>query len=70
MTTLIIDDKRPIALIFKDASLYSVGQNGITKIEVYQEPGSMAMTNWAAIFRGDNLWIRVDLSGWGVAYYE
>jgi len=70
MITSMIDDKRRIALIFKDSAIYGVGENGITKIEVYQEPGQMAMINYAAVFRGESLWMRVDMSGWGVAYYE
>ena len=70
MITSMIDDKRRIALIFKDSAIYGVGENGITKIEVYQEHGQMAMTNYAAVFRGESLWMRVDLSGWGIAYYE
>ncbi len=65
-----IDDKRPIKQIFKEYGSYDVGTNGITKIEIYQEPGQMGYVNYAALFQGDSICMRIDLSGWGVVYEE
>lgn len=64
-----IEDKRPIKQIFREYASYTVGLNGITKIELYQEPGQMGYINYAALYMGDNIFARVDLSGWGVSYY-
>ena len=65
-----VDDKRLIKQIFKEYASYNVGRNGITKIEIYQEPGQMGYVNYAALFRGDSIYARIDLSGWGVVYEE
>lgn len=63
-----IDDKRLIRLIFSGECVYEVGQQGITEIEVYQEPGQFSMVNWFAVFKDEFLWIRIDSCGWGVSY--
>jgi hypothetical protein len=68
MTPLMIDDKREIKLIFKEYGSYTVGIDGIEKIVIYQEPGSMGYINYAAIYKNGEIIVRVDLSGWGIGY--
>ena len=63
-----IDDKRPIKMIFSGSAYYKIGDYGITKIELYQEQGQMAHINYAALFQGDSIYARIDLSGWGIVY--
>ncbi len=63
-------DKRPVEAIFNREATYRVGDLEITSIVVYQEYGHMAMINYAAIYKGDFLWMRIDLSGWGVSYEQ
>lgn len=68
MIPLMLDDKRPIKQIFREYACYCIGGNGITAILLYQEPGQMGMINYAAIYKDEILWLRIDLSGWGVEY--
>ena len=65
-----IEDDRKIKVIFKEYGSYTVGINDITDIVVYQEPGQMGYINYAAIYKNGKIVTRVDLSGWGVGYYE
>jgi len=62
-----IDDKRTITSIFRDEAVYAVRHNGVTSIVIYQENGQSPI-NYAAIYRGDILWTRIDLTGWGIRY--
>ncbi len=63
-----IEDNRKVANITSESSWFAVGDNGVTEIVIYQEPGQMAMQNYAAIYCGDFLYARVDLAGWKVFY--
>jgi hypothetical protein len=65
-----LEDKREIKSIFREYSQYKVGLNDITKIEIYPEPGQMGFINYAALYRHGILFARIDLSGWGVEYFE
>ena len=65
-----MEDKREIKTIFKEYTQFRVGLNDINRIIIYQEPGQMGYINYAAIYRKDILWARVDLAGWGVEYFE
>jgi hypothetical protein len=47
-----------------------VGQDGVTKIVLYNENGQMCYVPWAAIYKGDFLWQRVDLAGMRIIYSE
>ncbi len=62
------EDKRKIWSIFSGECIYRIGEQGITKIEVYQENGQLSPVNWLAVFREDFLWIRIDSCGWAVSY--
>jgi hypothetical protein len=63
-----IEDDREIKIIFKEYGSYTVGVDGIEKIVIYQEPGSMSYINYAAIYKNGEIAVRVDLSGWGIGY--
>ena len=65
-----IQDKREILSIWDAEGLFKVGLGGVTRIEIYQEKGEMAMVNYAAVFEGDILSNRVDMKGWGITYME
>jgi hypothetical protein len=47
---------------------WKVGNNGVTKIEIYAENGQMAYVNWCAIYQGDIIKWRFDMDGMGVTY--
>jgi len=48
----IFKDSRPITKIFwPDESQLTVGQNGVEKIEPYQEKGALDYTTWLAVYR-------------------
>ena len=70
MTNRLLDDERPIDAIISDYVTFRVGEGGITRIEVYPEPGEMGCVNYAAVYKGDFLWQRVDLKGWRVIYQD
>ena len=51
-------DTRPIkAIAWDDAeqSHFKVGQSGVTRIEAYDENGSMSFVPWLAVFKGDDI---------------
>jgi hypothetical protein len=64
-----LEDNRKIKSIFREYTQFKVGLGDITRIEIYKEPGQMGFINYAAIFRKDILFARIDLSGWGIEYY-
>ena len=66
----VIDDPRPIECITQDILSIRVGEGGVTKIVVYKEAGQCATVPWAAIYKGEFLWKRVDLVGFMVIYKE
>lgn len=73
ITPMIEDAREVIALHRESASIrvgeYAGGSNyKITCIKIYQEPGQMAMINYAAVYVGDEIIFRVDLTGWMVEY--
>jgi len=70
MIQTMIEDDRKIKLIFREYGSYTVGVDGIEEIIIYQEPGQMGYINYAAIYKKGKIIVRVDLSGWGVVYYE
>ena len=62
MTVQMSSDPRPISAIFfpgDDSNWYQVGGAGVTKIEIYQEPGEMGMVPWIAVYQGTHLWQRI-----------
>jgi hypothetical protein len=68
--TRLTEDKRPIKSISSDEGRYTlkIGQDGITKIEVYEEMGQMTYIPWIAIWKGDVLSIRMDVQGKSIEY--
>jgi len=55
---------------FGMARIATVGSDGVTKIVLYRENGQMDHVPWAAIYKGDFLWQRVDLAGMRIIYKE
>jgi len=64
----LLDDKREVESICKDEWIIKVGEDGVTKIVIYAEPGNGAYVPWAALYQGDSIRTRVDLNGCGVTY--
>ena len=69
-TPRILDDERPIECIAQDILSIRVGEGGVTRIVAYGEAGQYALVPWAAIYKGDFLWKRIDLTGMLVIYKE
>jgi hypothetical protein len=62
-------DLRAITGIFWEAGGENrVGQNGVTKIEAYDENGSMSHVPWLAVFKGDEIVSRVPADQVMVSY--
>jgi len=62
----ILDDKREISAIWLvvfdnlHKNVMRVGDDGITKIEVYAEYGQMAGAPWLAVYKGEHLLVRMN----------
>ncbi|MHC4509534.1 MAG: hypothetical protein ACYTAO_11340 [Planctomycetota bacterium] len=57
------DDPRPIESAWSDAPDEvgaTVGHQGVTAITPYEEFGEMAPVTWLAVYRGDELWKRLN----------
>jgi len=57
-TSQLIDDKREIKLVVDDAAqcnMWVVGQEGVTKIECYPEPGQYSYIPFLAIYKGEHV---------------
>ena len=63
-------DNRPIECIVQDFLSIRVGEGGVTRIVAYGEAGQMALVPWAAIYKGEFLWKRIDLAGMLIIYKE
>lgn len=74
MMTTMNDDTRKVLSIQSEWKRFDVtrfgspGEEWITAIEIYQEPGQMSAVNYAAVYREGLLKYRVDLAGWLVEY--
>lgn len=71
MIKKLLEDNRKIISIHSNtetAFYATVGDDNITKIEVYPEKGQMAEVPWFAIYAGDEIVGRVDAMGLGVIY--
>jgi len=64
----IIDDDRKIEGLFEESWGVLVGSEGITKIVPYQEPGQMGWCTWFAIYKGDEIYERIDSAGLLITY--
>ena len=65
MITKIIEDIRKIKSLSKEEWYVKVGEDGITKIIPYLENGNVI---WFAIYKGDEIYQRVDAIGLLVTY--
>ncbi len=66
----LIYDDRPIEAIVGNTLTIRVGEGGVTRIVAYGENGVMGLMPWAAVYKGEFLWKRVDLAGMMVIYKE
>jgi hypothetical protein len=66
----ILQDDREIVSLFSGSAIISVGNEGVTKIIAYEEPGIMSMVTYFAVYKGEFLWKRIDAIGWGIEYKE
>jgi len=48
---------------------FTVGEDGVTRIEPYDDSGQMGMVPWLAIYSGDDIMARGDASG-AIIYYQ
>lgn len=53
-----------------DDTSFKVGRNGITEIKQYFENGQMAAVPWFAIYKGENIFTRMDAVNCIVVYKE
>lgn len=63
MPEVIFDNEhliKSVCTIGENFKLWNVGERGITKIIPYREAGQMAHVPWLAIYRGDNIVLRVN----------
>lgn len=69
---LLYEDKREIHLVNDNAAqvTYSVGRQGITKIEVYPEHGERDWIGWLAVWKGDFLWVRTSTTNKDIIYKQ
>lgn len=56
----IMADERPIRRIWTDEIQHTVGREGVTKIDSYPENGHMAPLVWFAVYRGEEMFARVN----------
>ena len=68
--TRLIEDKRPIQSVSCDISKYTwrIGKDAVTKIEVYEETGQMSYVPWIAIWKNNEVVLRMDAQGKSVGY--
>jgi hypothetical protein len=71
--TILEQDKRPIVTIeelgrTEGYYIWTVGRNGITKIEPYGENGHMAPIPWLAIWKGEEITARVPADKFVIHY--
>lgn len=69
MNSMLQDDRPIVDIVHPNGNMFIVGIFGITKIEIYAEPGQMGVVPWAAIWKGDWLSDRVDIAGWRIHYH-
>lgn len=69
--TVLTRDSRPITIVVwpdEQESMWKVGQGGCTRIEAYDENGSMAAVPWIAVFKGDEIVARFSAGQVTVGY--
>jgi hypothetical protein len=58
--TVIADDHRKIhSIIGDDLPHITSGELGVTKIVAYDDTGDMAYTPWLAVYKDDQVWLRL-----------
>ena len=66
-------DQRPINAIYwaaEGADWFEVGRNNITAIRAYDENGQMSHIPWLAVYRGDEIVVRVPAEQVSIHYGE
>jgi len=69
--TELMKDDRPIQAIYwpqEDNPGWRVGESGVTAIVPYEEYGENCMLAWIAVFRGDEIIVRVPAQQVSVHY--
>ena len=68
----VLKDKRPIQWVaWADGNAFlRVGKDDVTRIVAYPEYGQFSMVPWLAVYKGDFLWQRIDISGKEIGYSQ
>lgn len=69
--TPLSEDERPIKAIYwpgEGAGGFTAGEYGCTKIVAYDENGSMSHVPWIAVFKGDEIAVRLPADQVSVHY--
>jgi len=63
-------DARPItSIVWADGNaIIKAGTDGVTKIVAYTECGQMAHVPWLAVYKGDEVYCRLDATGKEIYY--
>jgi len=68
----VLEDMRKIKALHCDLGeethSFFVGEGGITRIEAYAENGHMALVPWFAVYKGEEIAVRMDGLGKTVCY--
>ena len=72
MTKKLLQDNREIESVWVNGAdgIFTVGHNGITKIEIYPEYNRAGAVAWCAVYQGDAIKWRFDMAGMGVTYKD
>lgn len=63
-----IDDSRTVVAVHWGEFFHRVGEEGVTKIVVYGEPGPHCFLPWIAVYRDGEVWKRLDAAGKEIVY--
>jgi hypothetical protein len=67
---MLSDDTRPIRSIQLERTWHKVGEDGVTKITVFDERGEMSLVPWFEVWRGSKLLCRSNAAHVREVYYE
>lgn len=69
ISTELVEDDRSIQAIYPArGGGYEVGEDGVTKIEAYNENGERAPVPWVAVYKGDEIVVRSHAAKWTIHY--
>ncbi len=69
--TMLSKDERPIMSVWffgENTGGFTVGDSNVTKIEAYDDNGSMSHVPWIAVFKGDHLAVRIPANQVSIHY--